>query len=648
MRERDSHSEHEAARDPSRSEIPGRKSASAALSSKAGTVPSGILMRKANGNSADEASATDAVASASASSGMSLPADLRERFEGSLGTDLSDVRLHTGPSSQAAASSIGARAYAVGNDIHFGAGELDTSSHAGQHLLAHEVAHTVQQRGGSAPSHQNKLSVSQPTDSFEVEADRAADAMVRGAPASLGTTSLVLARKGTDKPADTKPAPADPAEAEKEKKEYPSWKDGALEIPIAPKLGGKLSLSLSDKPGASISMQKEAKAKLFEQKYSQGVQIAPGITGSITGSISASLGASASVEATGNWVKQEGQTQESLVLGLAGKGEVAFSATGSLQLSAGVGVANVLALEGGIKGALTAKASGSVGLGGTITKSPDGKETGVVQMTVGVGADLSANASLVADVVVPGDRINVYEKTLGKLAIGNASVMCITQYANGKVTDLPAVTKAEWLPVPPLEERAKRKLSDEEKKQFVTDQTEVGQGASGGRAEDTAKPPDEVDMTDEELFEEGKTLAAQYMNKYYQKAVLVSDNDTAGRAIAVNIDGSMVTGVARYPKKLREQDPYEGRKLKKVTGGMLSSWSASGLYLQIVEKCAKTPSAVARHILAHNISVEVLGLTFEYTEVPKKSRFQATEVCRVDGKGSSPSPPPGILEPEDY
>src|SRR5262249_49592732 len=83
---------------------------------------------------------------------------------------------------------VGAKAYTVGQDIHFGAGHYDPSSTTGQHLLAHEVAHTVQQQGGT-PTRQNKLEVSSPTDGFEHEADCAADAMVAGTPATISSAS---------------------------------------------------------------------------------------------------------------------------------------------------------------------------------------------------------------------------------------------------------------------------------------------------------------------------------------------------------------------------------------------------------------------------------------------------------------------------
>ena len=48
----------------------------------------------------------------------------------------------------------------------------------GEKLIAHEVAHTVQQQGGAAASRQNQLEVSEPGDTLEHEADKAADPAV--------------------------------------------------------------------------------------------------------------------------------------------------------------------------------------------------------------------------------------------------------------------------------------------------------------------------------------------------------------------------------------------------------------------------------------------------------------------------------------
>jgi uncharacterized protein DUF4157 len=175
---------------------PGRTSASSALSPPGAPVASGIVMRKGDGNGVAEG-AEDAVAKAAGGSGTALPGPLMRKFEASLGADLSSVRVHTGADSAAAAQAVGARAYTLGEDIHFGAGQFDPASPGGEHLLAHEVAHTVQQRGGT-PVRQHKLEVSTPHDAFEHEADRAADAMVRGSAFQVATAPMVAARNPDD------------------------------------------------------------------------------------------------------------------------------------------------------------------------------------------------------------------------------------------------------------------------------------------------------------------------------------------------------------------------------------------------------------------------------------------------------------------
>lgn len=138
-------------------------------------------------------SAAVAVNLARQSTGAPLPFGLQEKFEASTGADLSGVRVHTGHPSAQATSAVNARAYATGNDIHFAPGEYNPQSKEGQRLIAHEVAHTVQQSGSGGgvfrSGDANKLNVSQPGDHHEVEADRAADAMLSGAPARLSRVS---------------------------------------------------------------------------------------------------------------------------------------------------------------------------------------------------------------------------------------------------------------------------------------------------------------------------------------------------------------------------------------------------------------------------------------------------------------------------
>jgi hypothetical protein len=139
--------------------------------------------------------------------GAPLPENLRGSFEDSLGVRLADVRVHTGGESAEAATSVNARAFTVGQDIHFADGQYNPGTAAGKHLLAHEVAHTAQQRGGSAQV-QTKLEVTKAGDAVEGEADRAADAMVAGQKASVSAVPIAMARA----PGDEGPAPVGPAD----------------------------------------------------------------------------------------------------------------------------------------------------------------------------------------------------------------------------------------------------------------------------------------------------------------------------------------------------------------------------------------------------------------------------------------------------
>ena len=63
------------------------------------------------------------------------------------GHDFSRVRVHAGPVAAESARALGARAYTVGHDIVFAAGQYSPRSENGRRLLAHELTHTLQQSG---------------------------------------------------------------------------------------------------------------------------------------------------------------------------------------------------------------------------------------------------------------------------------------------------------------------------------------------------------------------------------------------------------------------------------------------------------------------------------------------------------------------
>lgn len=121
-----------------------------------------------------------------AGGGSPLDEGVRTDMEARMGQDFSDVRVHTGDAADASARSVSAHAYTVGPNIVFQRGAYDPGSAQGQTLLAHELTHVVQQRVGPVDGTPaaGGVSVSDPSDRFEVEAARNAErVMSQPAPA---------------------------------------------------------------------------------------------------------------------------------------------------------------------------------------------------------------------------------------------------------------------------------------------------------------------------------------------------------------------------------------------------------------------------------------------------------------------------------
>ena len=85
-------------------------------------------------------------------------------FEERLDARLGDVRVHTDATAARSASALGARAYTVGTDVVFGAGQYRPGTRAGDRLLAHELVHVVQQAagGGAIVQRQEDSNAAQP------------------------------------------------------------------------------------------------------------------------------------------------------------------------------------------------------------------------------------------------------------------------------------------------------------------------------------------------------------------------------------------------------------------------------------------------------------------------------------------------------
>lgn len=106
-------------------------------------APPGTIQRAA------PAATRATTAPAGASGGQPLPAAVRRFMEPRFNADFAAVRIHTDAEAAGAARRLGARAFTSGNHIYFGAGQYQPETPAGLELIAHELAHTVQQ--GAAP-----------------------------------------------------------------------------------------------------------------------------------------------------------------------------------------------------------------------------------------------------------------------------------------------------------------------------------------------------------------------------------------------------------------------------------------------------------------------------------------------------------------
>ncbi len=81
--------------------------------------------------------------------GHSLPLSARHFFEPRIGYDFSTVRIHSDTRASSLATEINARAFTLGSDIVFGAGQYQPDSVEGRRLIAHELTHVMQQSGAS-------------------------------------------------------------------------------------------------------------------------------------------------------------------------------------------------------------------------------------------------------------------------------------------------------------------------------------------------------------------------------------------------------------------------------------------------------------------------------------------------------------------
>ncbi len=87
-----------------------------------------------------------------ARAGQPLPPSVRRFMEPRFGADFGDVSLHADEHAAARSRELNAAAFTQGRDIFFGGGQYRPDERAGRELIAHELTHTLQQRGGRVAS----------------------------------------------------------------------------------------------------------------------------------------------------------------------------------------------------------------------------------------------------------------------------------------------------------------------------------------------------------------------------------------------------------------------------------------------------------------------------------------------------------------
>jgi hypothetical protein len=107
------------------------------------------VQKKENSENGHEASPSiESRINTSKGGGDALDDSTRSEMESGFGNDFSSVRVHTGTEAQQLSKDLGAQAFTHGQDIYFDQGKYNPQTSSGEHLLAHELTHTVQQTGG--------------------------------------------------------------------------------------------------------------------------------------------------------------------------------------------------------------------------------------------------------------------------------------------------------------------------------------------------------------------------------------------------------------------------------------------------------------------------------------------------------------------
>jgi len=158
------------------------------------------LQRRANGENAQQSGVPDSVSDTLSKPGQPLDHETRGYMESRFGADFNGIRIHHDSSAAQSARDVDAHAYTLGQHIVFNQGQYQPQSESGRHLIAHELAHTLQQQGLQRAGISSLQDQGPEYQRLEREADQVADTVMRGQAVStsmLSRSGLRLSRKGT-------------------------------------------------------------------------------------------------------------------------------------------------------------------------------------------------------------------------------------------------------------------------------------------------------------------------------------------------------------------------------------------------------------------------------------------------------------------
>jgi len=167
-------------------------------------VEGSTLQRTANG-SIPSNNVSAMVHDMLSSSSQYLPESTRAFMEPRFGYDFSRVRVHTDAQAAESARAVKALAYTVGRDVVFGVGQYAPETTMGKRLLAHELAHVVQQSMGELPETSARMHSTR--EGMETEAVIAENALLSGRGFTLSSAHSVSGIQRKKPEAGTKTIP---------------------------------------------------------------------------------------------------------------------------------------------------------------------------------------------------------------------------------------------------------------------------------------------------------------------------------------------------------------------------------------------------------------------------------------------------------